>query len=309
MAKKLSITKNQIITLLLVAVVVISKTVITMLNQGNPGFMGMTLSIAMCVFFVLLFFGKFPMNKEEIFTGDGLIRVAGSLIIILWAFTYDYINFDYNIAMTALPIMMFCACDTKFLPVNVVLALGLTIRFVTAGIVSIPCAIAVSVVLIAPKLKEAKTWEKIVFAATMLCLIIDTVYIVVEMRFMFNFSSVLANRIISIILVLFAAFYIACMVLSLKTEKAPKTKKKSKKAVQPVKKADYISALGYLAAAVCAVAFTTLDVRFAMSGMVSMIMATLVLCKEGTFVKSLTDKAASALGALINKASVKNIAE
>ena len=305
MLKKLSVSKNQIITLLLVSVFVMGKNIVTSLSDGNPGVLGMTLCIAMSILFVVFFFLKFSAKKEELFTGNGIIRIAGALMILFWSFTRSFMNFDYVVAMVVLPIMIFCASDTKFIPVNAVIALGMAIRFIPVGFVTIPCALFVSFILIAPKIRNAKTWEKIVFFAVMICLIIDLAYVADQMRYMFTMSSVTANIVSNIILVLFALFFTVCVVYSLKKQKKFKSKKTSKM-VSAAKKPEYSAALGYIIAVAFAIACTALDARYSMSGLVGLIMSTLMVCKNGTLVEEFSDKAAKSIGRLAEKLFGKN---
>lgn len=305
MLKKISENKSQLIMLMLVMATVIGRGVITQLNRGNPGVVGGILCVAMCVLFVLFFFINFPANKEEFFTGRNIVRIVSILLIFLWAHSESYVDFDYVLAMVVLPVMIFCASDIRLMPVNVAVALGMAAGFETVGFVSVPCAVIVSLVLVAPHLnKDSKAWEKIVFAAVQLCLIIDYIYIIYQMRFMFTFTSVIANRILSILLILFAVFFIACAVLSLKKPKASKSGKKSKKkadyAISP-KKSEYFSVTGYVFGAAVMLVFTTLDIRYSMSGLVGVLMTVFTVCKNGTCVEKLTDKAADAIGGFADK--------
>lgn len=313
MTKKLSENKSQILMLIFVAAVVISRGVITQLGRGNPGVVGWILCVAMCVLFVLFFFINFPVNKEEFFTGRNIVRTVSILLIFLWSHSEFYVNFDYVVAMVVLPVMIFCASDIKLMPVNVAIALGMAVRFVTVGIVSIPCAVIVSLILVAPRLnKESKAWERIVFAAVQLCLIIDFIYIVHQMRFMFTFTSVTANAATNILLALFAVFFAACAVLSLKKPKVSKSKKKAKNKTDYAianNKPEYLPAAGYIFGAAVMLVFTTLDIRFSMSGLVGVLMSVFTVCKNGTCVENLTDKAADAIGGFVNKISAKETAE
>lgn len=298
--------------LIFVAAVVIGRSVITQLGRGDPGVVGWILCVAMSVLFVLFFFINFPANKEEFFTGRNIVRTVSILLIFLWAHSEIYVDFDYVVAMVVLPVMIFCASDIRLMPVNAAVALGMAVRFITVGVVSIPCAVVVSLILVAPRLnKESKAWEKIVFAAVQLCLIIDFIYIVYQMRFMFTFTSVTANAATTILLALFAVFFAACAVLSLKKPKASKSKKNAKKRADYAladKKPEYLQAAGYIFGAVAMLVFTTLDIRFSMSGLVSVLMSVFTLCKNGTCVEKLTDKAADAIGGIVNKISAKETA-
>lgn len=294
--------------IILVAAVVIARNLVALSNKGRPGAFVLIFCITMSVMYALFFFSKIPANNAELFSGESLIRIPSALLIFLWSFSEFYITHDYCLTMAVLPVMIFCASDVRFMPLNVIAGLALTVfGYETVGFDAIPWSLAVSFVLVAPKLKEAETWKKLVFAATQICTAALLIYNIYQLRFNFSLQTAKSYLLTTVIMILFAAFFIVCAVLSLRSKKASPARKK-KKAVEG-KKPEYLAAFGYTVAAVFALLSTMHESRIVMGAMVGVLMSLLMLCKDSTCVQLLTDKAAGAVGGLVNRISASETAE
>lgn len=300
MLKRLSENKSQIMAVVLIAAVVLVRNLTALYSKGNPLLPILTFCILMSVLYVLYFFNKIPSKKKEFFTGESLIRIIGALIIFLWSFSIYYLSHDFCLAMVALSVMITCASDIRFMPVNVVAALALTVfRYETVAFSVIPWSVIISFVLVAKGLKEAETWKKLVFSATQICSFAAIVYNAYQLRFNFSLQGASGNIITTVVLVLLAALFIACMAVSLISQKASPARKK-KKAVKG-KKADYYAAFGYVVAVVIFLLCATLDQRTAMVGIAGGLMGLLMLCRNSTCIQIYADKAAGAIGEVVDK--------
>lgn len=300
MLKKLSENKGQIIAVVLIMAVVLTRNLTALYNKGNPLLPIITLCVLMSVMFALFFFSKLPYKKEEFFTGETFIKIASALVIFLWTFSIYYITHDFCLAMSVLPVMIFCASDIRFMPVNVVAALAVTVfGYETVAFNAIPWSVAVSFVLVAGGLKEAETWKKLVFTASQICSVALLIYSIYQLRFNFSLQGAKGNIATTVVLVLLAAIFIACTVISLRSQKASPARKK-KKAVEG-KKADYYGAFGYAVAAAFCLLGSALDQRTAMGGIAGSLMTLLMVCRNSTCVQVYADKAAGAIGGVVDK--------
>lgn len=300
MLKRMSENKGQIITVALIMAVVLIRNLTALYNKGNPLLPIITLCVLMSVLFTLFFFSKLPSKKEEFFTGEAIIRIVSALVIFLWTFSIYYITHDFCLTMIVLPLMIFCASDIRFMPVNVVAALAVTVfGYETVAFNAIPWSVAVSFVLVAGGLKEAETWKKLVFAASQICSAALLIYSIYQLRFNFSLQGAIGNRIITVVIILLAALFAACAVISLRSKKASPARKK-KKAVEG-KKADYYGAFGYVVAAVFLIVSSFLDRRTAMGGIAGSLMSLLMVCRNSTCVQLYADKAAGAIGGIVDK--------
>ncbi len=302
MLKKLSVSKGQISAIVFLIAVVLTKTLVVMFRKGQPSIEAFVFGVLMCAFFVFLFFWNFPTKKEEIFTGQNIIRIIAAAVVFIGAFSLFYVNAAFNMVMMLIPVIMFCSADFKLMPVSVIASLALLIRYEPFAYTVIPCAIFVLLILAAPKLKEAKQWEKIVFSAALISLTACFIYVVYQMRFIFSISTFIASPVKTIPLVIIAVIFIVCAVFSLQSVKSSKHKKSKKKnyAVKE-KKADYLGGFTYLAAAVYAVASAMLEGKYAMCCIVSLLTAMFVICTNGTQLQLITDKVAGTVGGMIDK--------
>lgn len=303
MLKKLSVSKGQISAIMLLIAVVLSKTLVVMFRKGKPSVDAIVYAVLMCAFFAFLFFLNFPTKREEIFTGRNIIRVIAAAVVFIGAFSLFYVNAAFNMVMMLIPVILFCSSDFKFIPIGVVASLALLIRYEPFAYTVIPCAIFVLLILVAPKLKEAKQWEKLVFSAALISLTACFVYVVYQMRFIFSMSTLLAMYKKTIPLVMMAVVLVVCAAFSLKSVKNSKHKKKTKKNDYAVKekKADYLGAFAYLAVAVYAVASAMLESQYAMCCIVSILTAMFVACTDGTQLQLVADKVAGAAEGVVKK--------
>lgn len=300
MLKKLSENKSQIIAVVLIAAVVLVRNLTALYSKGNPLLPILTFCILMSVLYVLFFFNKIPSKKEDFFTGESLIRIVTALIVFLWSFSTYYINHDFCLAMIALPVMIFCAADIRFMPINVVVALALTMfRYEAVAFSVILWSVVTSFVLVAPGLKEAETWKKLVFSAAQICTSAAVIYNAYQLRFNFSFQGAKGNIITTVVIALLAVLFIACMAISLRSKKATPARKK-KKAVEG-KKAEYYAAFGYAVAAAAALLCAMLDRRTAMVGIAGSLMSLLMLCRNSTCIQIYADKAAGAIEGVVDK--------
>ncbi|MBQ2842502.1 MAG: hypothetical protein IJE72_05655 [Clostridia bacterium] len=300
MLKKLFENKSQAIMFFMVMAIVVIRNLITLYGKGNPLAPIITFCVLMSVLYVVFYFNKIPSGKDELFTGETLIRIIGALVIFLWIFSSYYVTHDFCLTMVALPIMIFCASDIRFMPLNVVSALALILfGYETAVFATIPWTFMVSFVLTAPKLKNAETWKKLVFAATQICLTADIIYIIYQLRFLFYIETAKSYLLTTIIMAVLAVLFIVCAVLSLRSKKASPARKK-KKAVAG-KEPEYLPAVGYTIAAVFALLSTLLELRNVAGCIAGILMSLLILCKDSTLVHIFADKAAAALRSIVDK--------
>lgn len=300
MLKKLSENKSQVIVLVLMAVVVLARNLVTLFSKGNPGTEILIFCIAMSLLYVFHFFKKFPTNRAELFKGEGLIGIICALAIFLAAFTRHYITHDFCLAMFALFGMILCATDIRLMPVNAVAALALSvINGATSAFTSIPFAIAVSFAVVLPSVRGAELWKKLVFAATQISNAVMLGYNIYQLRFNFSFHTALSYLLTTVILALFAALFVALAVLSLRSRKAAPARKR-KKAVEEVKPR-YNEAFAYALIAVFALLFTLHESRVVMAGIVGVLTSIFVLSKNTTAVKAYADKTAAAIGGVADK--------
>ncbi len=303
MLKKLSVSKGQISAIVFLIAVVLAKTLVVMFRKGTPSVEAIIYAVLMCAFFVLLFFWKFPTKKEEIFTGQNIIRVIAAAVVFIGAFSISYVNAAFNMVMMLIPVVIFCSADFKLIPIGVVASLAVLVSYEPFAYTVIPGAILVLLILVAPKLKGSKQWEKIVFSAALISLTACFIYVVYQMRFIFSMSTLLAMYKKTIPLVIIAIVFVLCAVFSLQSVKGSKHKKKAKKNDYAVKekKADYLGAFAYFAIAVYAFASAMLEGQYAMCCIVSLLTTMFVICTDGTQLQLITDKAAGSVGGLIDK--------
>lgn len=307
MLKNLSTSKSQLKTLVFLFAVVLIKTLVVMFRKGKPSIEALVFGVLMCVFFVFLFFTKFPTKRDEIFTGQNIIRIIAAAVVFIGAFSLFYVNAAFNMTMVIIAVVLFCVSDTRFIPIGVVASLALLIRYEPFAYAVIPCAIFVLLVFVAPKLKEAKLWEKLVFSAALISLTACFIYVVYQMRFIFSFSTLMAFPWKTVPMVIMAALFFACAVFSLQSVKGSghKNKKKKNDYVAKEKKADYLGAFSYVAIAVYAVASAMLESKYAMCSMVSLLTTMFVICTDGTQLQLVADKVAGLASGLFDKVADK----
>lgn len=299
MPENLSKNKTQIILIASIAAVVLAKNIIVMFNKGSPIASVMFFCIAMSILFVLFFFRVLSSKKEDFFKGETLFGAVSAVLIFLWSFSEYYITLDYCVATTALPIMIFCASDIRFMPLNAAIALVLSIlNFDNAVFASAFPAVAVALVFASKQLNDAKSWKILVFAATQICLVVNGCYSVYRLRFNFSTQTARAYLATTVVMILLAVFAVVCAVVSLQSRKASPARKK-KKAIEEIK-ADYFAALGYVVLAAFAVVSTMLELRAVMSGIVGILMAMYMICTDSSAARFITDKAANAVGKLFS---------
>lgn len=302
MLKNLLKNRTQIILMISVAVIVLARNIIVMLNKGSLMVGIMIFDIAMSLLFVIFFFRNVPSNKDDYFKGETLVGAISAVVIFLWSFSQYFITLDYCIAMTVLPIMIFCASDIRFMPLNVIISLLLIMfNFENIVLVSAFPAVSVAFAFASKQLEDAKAWKILVFAATQICLIFDGCYGIYCLRYNFSAQTAYAHLTTTIIMALLAAFAIACAVISLQSRKASPARKK-KKAVEEIK-SDYWAALGYVVMAAFAVVSTLLERRTAVSCMSGVLMALYIICTDSSAVRVIADKAANAAGKFFNAIS------
>lgn len=299
-------SKGQIPALVFLFAVVLTKTLVVMFRKGRPSVEALVFGVLMCIFFVFLFFTKFPTKRDEIFTGQNIIRIIAAAVVFIGAFSLFYVNAAFNMTMMIIAVVLFCVADLRLIPIGVVASLALLIRYEPFAYTVIPCAIFVLLVLGAPKLKEAKQWEKIVFSAALISLTACFIYIVYQMRFIFSFSTFIAFPWKTIPMVIMAVLFVICALFSLKSVKGSnhKGKKKNDYTVKE-KKADYLGAFSYVAIAVYAVASAMLEGKYAMCSMVSLLTTMFVICTDGTQLQLIADKVAGLAGGLFDKVADK----
>lgn len=306
MLKKLSVSKGQISAIIFLWAVVLSKTLVVMFRKGRPSPEAIVFGVLMCMLFVLLLFWKFPTKREEIFTGQNIIRIIAAAVIFIGAFSLFYVNAAFNMVMMLIPVVLFCSSDFKLIPIGVVASFAVLMKYEPFAYTVIPGAIFVLLVLVAPKLKEAKQWEKIVFSAALISLTVSFVYVVYQMRFIFSMSTLLAMYKKTIPLVMIAVVLFICAVLSLQSVKRSNNKKtKKNNYAAKEKKADYLGAFTYFAIAVYSVASAMLESQYAMCCIVSLLTAMFIVCTGGTQLQLIADKVAKTADGLINKVEDK----
>lgn len=294
MLKKLSVSKSQILTLILLAAAAIGRAMAVMFRKGKPSVEALVFGVMLCLLYILLLAWNFPAKKEEFFTGQTVFRILAAGVVFIGALSIFYVNAAFNFVMVMIAVVLFCSADIKLVPIGVVAALSVLVRYEPFAYTFIPAAIIILLVLVAPKLKGSKTWEKIVFSGALISLTSCFIYVVYQMRFIFSFSTFIAFPRKTIPLVLIAVMFIVCAVTSLKEVKAPKSKKKKDKKdyAAKEKKADYLGAFAYAAGAVCAVASAMLESQYAMCCLVSLLTAMFIMCKNGTELQLVSDKIA-----------------
>ena len=303
MFKKLSESKSKIVTLLFLIAVVLSKTLVAMFRKGMPSTLSIVFAVLMSAFFVALFFMGFPSKREEFFTGQNILRIIAALVVFIGAFSISYVNLAYNMVMMLIPVIAFCSSDFKLIPIAVVASLAVLVSYEPFAFTVIPVALLVLLILVAPKLKEAKSWEKIVFCGAVISLTACLIYVVYQMRFIFSLSTLRAFPLKTIPLIIIAVVFAVCAAFSLKTVKASKHKKKTKKNDYAVKekKADYLAGITYIAAAVYAVSAAMLESKYAMCCIVSLLTTMFVISKDGTQLQIIGDKVAGIAEGFISK--------
>ena len=297
--------------LVFLALVVLGKSVVAMFSKGRPSVGALIFGVLMCLLSVALLFFDFPMTKEALFEGKNIFRIIAALVIFIGAFSVFYVNLAFNMIMTIIPIAVFCSSDTKFIPISVVACLSIFLRYDPFAFTVIPAAIFVTLILVAPKLKEAKIWEKLVFAAAIISYVIAFGNVVYELRFNFSMSTFIASPTKTIPLMLIAAFCIVCAVMSVKADKPSKHKKKTKKSdyESKVKKPEYLAAFTYAAAAVYCFATAMLEGKYAMCSIVALLLSLFMVCRNETQVQLVSDKVAKAAGGFVDKISDESKAE
>lgn len=307
MSKTLSESKNKIVMLVILVAAVITKTMIAMFSKGKPSVGALIFGVLMCIFSVALLFFDFPMTKEALFEGKNIFRIIAALVIFIGAFSELYVNLAFNMIMTIIPIAVFCSSDTKFIPISVVACLSIFLRYDPFAFTVIPAAIFVTLILVAPKIKESKLWEKLVFAAALISYVIAFCCVAHELRFNFSMSTFVASLTKTIPLMLIAAFCIACAVMSIKADKPSKNKKKAKKNdySSKAKKPEYLAAFTYTAVAVYCFAAAMLEGKYAMCSIVALLLSLFMVCRNETQVQLVSDKVAKAAEGFIDKISDK----
>ncbi len=303
MFKKISVLKGQISAIVFLFVVVLSKTLVVMFRKGTPSVEAIVFAVLMCAFFVVLFFLDFPTKREEIFTGQNIFRIVAALVVFIGAFAMFYVNAAFNMVMMLMPVILFCSSDFKLVPISVVASFAVLVSYEPFAFTVIPGAILVLLTLVAPKLKEAKQWEKIVFSGALISLTVCLVYVIYQMRFIFSFPSLKGQISKTVPMLIIAVVFVVCAVFSLKTVKRSNHKNKKKKNNYSVKekKADYLAGFTYLGAAVYAVASAMLEGKYVMCCLVSLLTAMFVICKDGTQLRLISDKVANAAYGLVGK--------
>ncbi len=296
-------SKSQIAVIVLFAAVVIGRAVAVMFRKGKPSVEALVFGVLLCLLYILLLALKFPTKKEEFFTGQTVFRILTAGVVFIGALSIFYVNAAFNFVLTIIPIVMFCIADIRLVPIGVVAALSVLVRYEPFAFTIIPCAIIMLLIMVAPKLKDSKTWEKLVFSGALISLTACFIYVVYQMRFIFSFSTFVASPKKTIPLVLIAVLFLVCAVASLKVIKAPKSGKKKAKKNYAVKekKADYIGALAYAAGAVYAFASAMLEGKYAMCCIISLLTAMFIMCKDGTELQLVTDKVAGMASGAVNK--------
>lgn len=307
MSKTLSESKNKIIMLVFLAVVVLGKSMVAMFSKGSPSVGALIFGVLMSLLSVVLLFFDFPMTKEDFFEGKNIFRIIAALVIFIGAFSVFYVNLAFNMIMTIIPIAVFCSSDTKFIPISVVACLSIFLRYDPFAFTVIPAAIFVTLILVAPKLKDAKIWEKLVFSAAIISYAVAFCSVAHELRFNFSMSTFIASPTKTIPLMLIAAFCIVCAVMSVKTDKPSKSKKKAKKSdyVSKAKKPEYLAAFTYAAVAVYCFATAMLEGKYAMCSIIALLLSLFMVCRNETQVQLVSDKIAKAAGDFVDKISDK----
>lgn len=303
MLKKLSVSKGQISAIVFLFAIVLVRTLVAMFRKGKPSVEALVFGVLMCTFFVLLFFWKFPTKKEEIFTGKNIFRIIAAAVVFIGAFSIFYVNAAFNMVMMLIPVIIFCSSDFKLIPIGVVASLAVLVSYEPFAYTVIPGAILVLLILVAPRLKDAKQWEKIIFSGALISLTACFIYVVYQMRFIFSMSTLLAMYKKTIPLMIIVAVFVVCAVFSLQSVKHSKHKKKTKKNNYAVKekKADYLGGLTYLVFAVYAFASAMLEGKYAMCCIVSLLTTMFVICTDGTQLQLIADKVAGTAAGLVSK--------
>ena len=300
MLKKLSENKSQIIVVLLVAAIVTARNLITLFSKGKPGEEILVYCIGMSFLFACIFFGRISLNRGDMFRGDNIIGIISALVIFIFSFERHYITHDYSLAVFAVFAMLICATDIRFMPINVMLSLAVTVFAPeTPAFTSIPFAIAASFAVVMPSLKGGELWKKLVFAATQISSFIVLAYNTYQLRYNFSFHTARSYLLTTIIMAVFAALFIAAAVVSLRSRKAAPARKK-KKAVEEIKPR-YNEAFAYAFIALFSLLFTLHESRVVMAGIVGVLTSILVFSRNSTVVKAYADKAAGAIGSVADK--------
>lgn len=299
MLKKLSISKNQIFVIVLLAVAATGRAMAVMFRKGKPSVEALVFGVLACLTYAVLLAWDFPTKKEDFFTGRTVFRVLAAGVVFIGAVSDLYVNAAFNFILTLIAVIVFCSADIKLVPVAVVSALAVLVRYEPFAYAVIPVAIIVMLVLVAPGLKGSKSWEKIVFSGALISLVACLIYVIYQMRFIFSFSTFVTSLWKTVPLVLIAIVFLVCAALSLKEVRAPKAKKNNAKKNYAVKekKADHLGAFAYASGAVFAFASAMLEGKYSMCCLVGLLTAMFVMCKNSTALQLVTDKiAGSALG-------------
>ena len=300
MLKKIKENKAQLITVLLIMAVVVARNLVFLFSKGRPMPTIIALCIGMSVLYVLFFFNRIPVSREELFRGENLVRIIGALVVFAAGFTLNNITHDFCVSVIALAVMIYCASDIRFMPVNVVAAILLTVlRYETVVFNAAPWAIVISFAVTLPKLKGAEGWKKLIFSASAVTTAAMLAYNIYQLRFVLSLSTAKSYLLTTVVMVLFAALFVICAVLSLRSRKASPARKK-KKAVEG-KKPEYAAAFGYAVAAAASLACTLQESRVVMAGIIGILMSLLVLSENLSQISIFADKAAGALGGLADK--------
>ena len=303
MLKKLSVSKNQIFALVLLAAVAIGRAMAVMFRKGRPSIEALVFGVILCLVYVLLLAWNFPTKREEFFTGQNVFRLLTVGVVFIGAISTLYVNAAFNFVLLMIAVALFCASDIRFTPISVVAALAVFVRYEPFAYTVIPGAIIILLAVFAPEFKKSKTWEKLVFFGAMISLFASFVYVVYQLRFNFSFSTFCASLTKTIPLVLLAIVFIACAVSSLKAVKAPKSKKKkaNKDYAVKEKKADYIGALVYVFGAAYAFASAMLESKYSMCSIVALLTAMFIMSKNNTELKVVTDKIAGSAAGVVDR--------
>ncbi len=289
MLKKLSLTKDKIIILLVFFVIALGKCFSTTLRMGLGDFMPVLLSIGMCLLFTVIFVLDLPSKFSEMFSGKNLIRVIAIVYFIFVMLALTSITYEHIITTFITFAMLLCVVDIKLYPINVVLSVLSVFWFQNGSIAALPCVLAISAVIFVPKLKKAQTWEKLVFATSVICETAVLCYLIYTRRFNISLQPIISHPLYSAVIILISVMFVIFFFSSF----GGKTK------------TSFMQNIGYLIPVIGSVIWIMMDRYYCISGIMSLLTTWMLLCRDNTVAQRLTDKVANGIGGFVAKLTPK----
>lgn len=249
------LTKTRVLAAVITFVVLFLRAIFEISQRGVLSFGKNMFLVFCCASFSLFFYLNITEKGEKLISGQGFSGIALLIAIAAGLFSYQIITYEMLLFLAVLSVSALAASSVLLLPVTAGIGIAIATNFNISTVAWLPSLIGAALVCYGSRVKGAKLWEKVVFAVSCIVMFATAVYSFYDRRYMFSFISLRANYKCYIPIILVAAILIFLAVKSIKN------------------KVFFTDAIGYILPAVTLIVMVTMDVRFVVMNLVSVLAA------------------------------------